>query len=114
VWEVEAAGQQAAQLCVNFWRLDDACTCSGRKKEIIDDEKQRMWEAQQEVLRARRSGKSLDGVTERRAKAKQAVRTCPGADVTRHRRLHAPCSEADVTYHRRLHAPLRYMFRQLA
>jgi hypothetical protein len=47
--------------------------CSGKPKHEVEDDKQRMWEAQQEVLRARRSGKSLEGVSERRAKAKQAV-----------------------------------------
>lgn len=48
--------------------------CSGRKKEVIDEEKQYMWEKQQEILRARREGRSLEGVKERREKARQAVR----------------------------------------
>eukprot|EP00892_Ulva_mutabilis_P008939 jgi/Ulvmu1/6417/UM003_0046.1 len=42
----------------------------GRPKKVIDDEKERMWEAQQEILRARREGRGMDGVSERRAKAK--------------------------------------------
>eukprot|EP00892_Ulva_mutabilis_P001989 jgi/Ulvmu1/11791/UM080_0001.1 len=33
-----------------------------------------MWEAQQEILRARREGRGMDGVSERRAKAKAQVR----------------------------------------
>lgn len=33
--------------------------CSGREKKIVDDEKERMWEAQQELLKARREGENL-------------------------------------------------------
>lgn len=43
----------------------------GRDKKIIDDEKERMWQAQQEILKARKEGRTLDGVSERRAAAKQ-------------------------------------------
>lgn len=42
----------------------------GRKKEVIDDEKEEMWRAQQEILKARRQGRTMEGVTERRAEAK--------------------------------------------
>ena len=51
----------------------EALICSGRKKEVIDDEKEEMFKAQQEVLRARREGRSLAGVNERREKARQEV-----------------------------------------
>ena len=45
---------------------------------MIDDEKERMWQAQQQIIKARRSGRTMEGVSERRAKAKQAVRCrCP-------------------------------------
>ena len=54
-------------------RLRITVCCSGRKKEVIDKERSEMYKAQQEILNARRSGKSMEGVTERRAKAKQAV-----------------------------------------
>jgi hypothetical protein len=47
--------------------------CSGRPKEVIDEEKERMWQAQQEVLKARREGRALEGVSERRAAAKRQV-----------------------------------------
>jgi hypothetical protein len=50
------------------------CVCSGRKKEVIDEERRDMWEAQQEVLRARREGRSLEGVQQRREEARKAVR----------------------------------------
>jgi hypothetical protein len=48
--------------------------CSGRKKQIIDDEKDEMWRSQQEMLRRRREGKQLEGVSERRTSLKKAVR----------------------------------------
>lgn len=53
--------------------MNAAPCCSGREKKIIDDEKDRMWEAQQEILRARREGRGMDGVSERRAAAKAQV-----------------------------------------
>ena len=48
--------------------------CSGRKKEVIDDEKSDMWRSQQEVLRRRREGKATEGVSERRRKVREEVR----------------------------------------
>jgi hypothetical protein len=61
-------------------RARDGLLCSGRKKEVIDEEKDRMWEVQQEMLKARRAGTALDGVSERRRVAKEAV-CCMGPSV---------------------------------
>ena len=69
-------------------------TCSGRKKEIIDDEKSEMFRSQQEMLRRRREGKQLDGVSERRAKAKEAVRSCSRSWFHRHNSVTLPVWDA--------------------
>jgi hypothetical protein len=52
-------------------RLHIACSGGGNRE--AEEEKQRMWEAQQEILRKRREGRALEGVKERRASAKKKV-----------------------------------------